>query len=150
MGYILYYLVFLLEYTAFTNGRVELYITPSVDSSCPQEPCLTLSHFAADPSNYAGNETNISLVFLPGNHTLEGELSLYAADDFSMESQDNETVVIECANQSAMFSVSESIFVSIKGLHFLSCASNTITTVEELVVEDTIFQGVEGEAEVQH
>ena len=53
-------LVFLLVYTAFANGGVELYITPSVDSSCPQDPCLTLSQFAADPSNYTGNETNIN------------------------------------------------------------------------------------------
>ena len=138
-------LVFLLVHTAFTNGTVELYITPSVDSSCPQDPCLTLSQFAADLSNYTGNETNISLVFLPGNHTLEGELSLYGADNFSMESQDNETVVIECASRSARFIVNETTFVSIKRLHFIGCGVNTVTTVEELVVEDTIFQGVEGE-----
>ena len=42
MGDILHYLVFLLVYTAFTNGRVELYIAPSLDSSCPQGPCLSL------------------------------------------------------------------------------------------------------------
>ena len=60
MGGHLLNLVFLLVYTAFTNGRVELYITPSVDSSCPQDPCVTLSQFAADPSNYTGNETNIN------------------------------------------------------------------------------------------
>ena len=62
-----------------------------------------------------------------------------------MESQDNETVVIECASQSARFIVNEAIFVSIKGLHFIGCNGNTVTAVEELVVEDTIFQGVEGE-----
>ena len=60
MGNYLLDLVFLLVYTAFTNGGVELYITPSVDSSCPQDPCITLLHFADDPSNYAENETNIN------------------------------------------------------------------------------------------
>ena len=60
MGTHLLKLVFLLVYSAFTNGGVELYITPSVDSSCPQDPCLTLSQFAADPSNYTGNEININ------------------------------------------------------------------------------------------
>ena len=62
-----------------------------------------------------------------------------------MESHDNETVEIECASQSARFVVDETIFVSIKGLHFFGCRGNTVTTVEELVVEDTIFQGVDGE-----
>ena len=85
------------------------------------------------------------LVLLPGNHTLERELFLYGAETFSMESQYNETVVIECASQSARFVVQETIFVSIKGLHFIGCAYITVTAVEELVIEDTIFQGVEGE-----
>ena len=124
---------------------VELYITPSVDSLCPQDPCLNLSLFAADPSNCTGNDTNVSLrlIFLPGNHTLERELSLYGADNFSIESKDNETVVIECASQSARLVVNETIFISIKGLHFVGCGGNTVTTVEELVVENTTFQGVE-------
>ena len=62
MGGHLLNLVFLLVHVAFTNGGVELYITPSVDSSCicPQDPCLTLSQFAADPSNFTGNGTDIN------------------------------------------------------------------------------------------
>ena len=144
-------LVFLLvccHCTAFTiaNSRVELYITPSVDSSCSQDPCLTLSQFAAGPSNYIGTETNISLVFLPGYHTLERELSPHGVKAFSMESQDNERAVIECVSQSARFVVNyETTFVSVKGLQLTSCASMTVSKVEKLVVEDTIFQGVKGE-----
>ena len=60
MGSHLPNLLFLLVHTVFINGGVELYITPSVDISCLHNPCLTLSQFAADPSNYAGNETNIN------------------------------------------------------------------------------------------
>ena len=60
-GTTLFNLVFLLVYTAFTNGSVELYIIPSVDSSCPQDLCLTLSQFTAGPSNYTEHETNINL-----------------------------------------------------------------------------------------
>ena len=62
-----------------------------------------------------------------------------------MESQDNETVVIECASRSARFAVNKTSFVSIKGLHFIGCGSNIIYSVEDFIVEDTIFQGVEGE-----
>ena len=140
-------LVFLIVYVAFTDGRVEIYTTPSEESPCPQDPCLTLSQFTVHPSKYTGNETNnvIGLVFLPGNHTLEGELALYGADNFSMESQDNETVVIECASPLARFAISKTLFVSIKSLHFIGCGSNIVYSVEEFIVEDTIFQGLKGE-----
>ena len=143
MGSPLLNFVFLLVYAAFTSGGIELYITPSVDSSSPQDPRVTLSQFAADPRNYTGNDTDISLVFLPGNHTLEGELSLYGADNFSMKSQDNEAVTIECASQSARFIVNETIFVTIEGLQFVGCGGNAVITVDQLLVTDTIFEGVQ-------
>ena len=116
--------VFLFAYTAFINCNIELYITPSADSSCPQDPCLTLSQFTLDPSKYIGNKTNISLFFLPGNHTLERELSLYGANNFSIVSQDNKMVVIECASQTARFVVNKATIVSIRGLHFIGCGKS--------------------------
>ena len=120
------------------------YITPSPDIPCPKNPCLTLSQFAADSSKYSGQ---ISLFFLPGNHTLNRELILSGADNFSMEQllQGNETVLIECLSLNERFIVDETTFATIKGLHFIGCGGNTVTRVKELVVEDTIFQGVEGE-----
>ena len=145
MGRHLLKLLFLIVYVAFTNGSVEIYITPSEESPCPQDPRLTLSQFTAHPSKYTGNEMNIGLAFLPGNHALEGELALYGANNFSMESQDNETVVIECASPSARFAINKTSFVSIKGLQFIGCRSNIVTAVEEFIVENTIFQGMKGE-----
>ena len=118
------------------------YITPSPDTPCPEDPCLTLSQFAANSRNYTGH---VSLIFLPGNHTLNRELILSGADNFSMESKGNETVIIECTSEYERFIVNETTFAAIKGLHFISCGGNTVTSVEELVVEATIFQGVEGE-----
>ena len=143
MGGLLLILLLSFEYVAFTNGEVELYIIPSMDSLCPRDPCLTLSQFTADPSKYIGNETNVGLVFLHGHHTLDKEISLYGADKFSIGSLDNERVVIECASQSARFAVNNITFVVIKGVHFIGCAGNTVTTVEELIVNDTMFQGVQ-------
>ena len=110
--------------------------------------CLTLSQFAANSSSYLGNETDISLFLLPGNHSLDNELSLAHADNVSMtkDSQDNETVFVECASQSGRFSVRETTFVSIKSLHFIGCGAlgNTFTHVDQFILEGTIFQGVEG------
>ena len=117
------------------------YITPSPDIPCPEDPCLTLSQFAANSSKYTGQ---LSLIFLPGNHTLNRELVLSGADNVSMKSQQNETV-IECTSANERFIVNETTSAAIKGIHFIGCGGNIVTRVEELVVEDTIFQGVEGE-----
>ena len=118
------------------------YITPSPDIPCPKDPCITLSQFAANSSKYTGQ---ISLIFLPGNHTLNRELILSGASNFSIESQKNETVMIECMSPNERFVINETTFATIKGLHFIGCGGNTVTSVKHLVVEDTIFQGVEGE-----
>ena len=120
----------------------QTYITPSPDIPCPEDPCITLSRFAANSSNHSGQ---VSLILLPGNHTLNRELVLSGAENFSMESQGNKTVMIICMSPNERFIVNETTFAAIKGVHFIGCGGNTVTSVEELVVEDTIFQGVEGE-----
>ena len=52
--------------------------------------------------------------------------------------------VLECTSQSRRFDISETTFVSIRGLHFIGRGGNTVTQVDQFVIEDTIFQGVEG------
>ena len=58
-----------------------LYITPSVRESCPENPCLTLQQFARNTGMVNFNTT---LVFLPGNHGLESNISLSSVDYFAM------------------------------------------------------------------
>ena len=141
-----YLLLFLLVYADSAYSQVHYYITPSLNVSCPQDPCLTLSQFAADSNSYLGNETNISLSFLPGNHSLDRELSLSQADNFSMAKDigGSGTVFVECDSQSGRFNISETTFTTIQGLHFIGCGGNRVSQVEQFIVEDTIFQGVEG------
>ena len=134
-------LVFLLVGAVSAQSKVH-YITPSLDIPCPEDPCITLSQLAADSSNHSGYT---SLIFLPGNHTLNRELILSGAENFSMEPQGNETVMIECTSEYERFIINETTIATIKALHFIGCGLNTVTTVKELIVEDTIFQGVEGE-----
>ena len=136
-------LVFLLVGAVSAQTKVH-YITPSLDIPCPEDhsACLTLSQFAANSSKDSGQT---SLIFLPGNHTLNRELILSGADNFTMASQENETVMIECTSQYERFIVNETTFAIIKSLYFIGCGGNTVTRVEELIIEDTIFQGVEGE-----
>ena len=132
-------------YADSAYSQVYYYITPvpSLNVSCPQDPCLTLSQFAADSTS---NETNLVLSFLPGNHSLDRELSLSHADNISMtkDIRSNGTVFVECCSQSGRFNISEIVVVIVKGLHFIGCSGNKVSQVEQFIVEDTTFQGVEG------
>ena len=127
------------------NSQVHYYayITPSLSVPCPGNPCLTLPQFAA---NSTCNLSNISLSFLPGNHSLDRELSLSRADSVSMTKiiGGNESVFIECGSQSERLNISEIRFALIKNLHFIGCGGNRVSKVEQFKVEDTIFEGVEG------
>ena len=135
-------LLFLLVGAVSAQSEIHYYITPSPDIPCPEEPCLTLSQFAANSSNCTGN---VSLIFFPGNHILDSMLNVSGADNFSMKPRDNKLVTIECKSQSGQFVVYETTFSSIKRLHFNGCGGNTVTKAKQLVVEDTTFQGVEEE-----
>ena len=140
-------LLFLLVYADSANSQqAHYYITPSLSVHCPGDPCITLPQLDANSTSYLGNETNVSLIFLPGNHSLDGELSLSHADNFSMTKVigGNGTVFVECGSQSGRFNISETIFAMIKDLHFIGCGGNRVSQVKQFIVEDTIFEGVEG------
>ena len=62
--------------TSFTLCSTEntYYITPTPDTPCPAKPCHTLSQYA---EQYFQNfSTNLTLVFLPGDHTLDRTVSI--------------------------------------------------------------------------
>ena len=141
-------LLFLLAHADSTYSKVH-YITHSLDSSCLQNAssCLTLSQFAANSSH---NETDVSLLFLPGNHTLDQELLLAHGHNFSMSkyAKDNETVYVECISHFGKFDISETTSVSIYCLYFIGCSNTRISKVTWLTITDSTFQGVNYESTV--
>ena len=120
------------------------YIIPSLNVSCPQEPCLTLSQFATNISQYDGNNSDVTLSFQSGNHSLAIELSVANVGNFSMITgiQDDDTAFIRCVGRSGRFHVRDSTFVWVKGLHFIGCGSNKIVKVKKFILEDATFLGV--------
>ena len=144
MNFICNLLLFLFVCSDTIYSQVHYYIRPSLNVPCPGDPCLTLEQFAPSSTSYIDNETNISLSFLPGNHNLDRELALYA-DNFSMTKDigGNGTVFVECGSLSGRFDISETILAMIK-VHFIDCGGNRVSQVEQFIVEDTTFQGVEG------
>ena len=141
-------LVFLLLSAESAHSDLQYFVTPSPEIPCTRDPCTSLSQLAADFSNHTRNETDavtVSLIFLPGNHYLDKEFTVYHSGNFSMEKESltNDTVFIHCSSR---FIINTTTFASIKGLHFIGCGGSTVTHVQELIVEGATFQGDEGES----
>ena len=51
--------MFLFVFVDLVASNVHYYIVPSLNVSCPQQTCLTLSQFAANISRYCGNNNNV-------------------------------------------------------------------------------------------
>ena len=58
------------------------HIVLSLIHHCPGESCLTLSSFAANVSLHLDNNT--SLIFQPGNHSVQSKLNITNVAEFSM------------------------------------------------------------------
>ena len=127
------------------------YIAPS-NATCPQDqhqyPCLTLSQFAADSDIYIGNGMNISLILCCGNHSFSTKLKLNHLDNvlINKTDEDNSNVIVECTKRSGRFVIKNttSTTVLIKGIHFIGCSRNKVSYVDNLLLKDTVFQGIEG------
>ena len=133
-------IVLLLVYAESVHSKV-FYITPSVDDPCPQNlSCTTISQFAAENNT----ESEISLLFRPGNHTLNVELYLAHGLNFSMtkDGRGDETVSVQCLTQRERFHVHDAILASIEGIKFIRCGNNHISRVQLLRVTDSTFQDV--------
>ena len=133
----------LLLFTNLTNTQVQVYITPSLNDPCPIDPCLTLSRFAINSDYNGRNETDISLLLLPGSHPLDGVLSVANKDSFMMteHSQGYGDVLIECDGPSGSFDIRDTKFALIQGIQFMRCSSNGVTQVDKLIINNTTFTG---------
>ena len=57
-------------------AETSYYVKPTPDTQCPQttDPCLTLSEYVQDPSQYFISESHF--IFLPGEHNLDEDLAI--------------------------------------------------------------------------
>lgn len=110
------------------------YIVPTDNEPCFVEPCLTLSQFAENSSNYA--DSNITLFIVRGNHILDKEISLSNKEQITILSINDsvEGSVITCSTSTAHFSLRFSSQVHICGIEFIDCDSNTIRMVQQVSI----------------
>ena len=87
------------------------YITPDPKTSCGEdhEPCLTLDQFASNNSN-----ESVTLILIPGHHTLSRNIEIVSVDHFSILAKTN--VTIQCTSPDSF------LFEDISNLEILNTA----------------------------
>ena len=113
------------------------YIRPSATAACPEgvQNCITLQHL---PNVYTNGST--TLIFLPGNHSLDIELHAVNSVSFSMYSEDISAASIICSNN-GFLTFSNVQFIHINNLHFFGCGQGTAYTVDYFSMQECIFRG---------
>ena len=112
----------------------EYYVMSSSSIQCPGQPCLNISDYAAQPSNYFSH--NISLVFLPGEHVLSRIFTLRDADNLVLR---GETSVSCLFNISFDIAYVTNVFIS--GLKFAGCDGNKVSRVHYFILEHAFIEG---------
>ena len=127
------------------------HITISPNQECSSGACLTLSQFANNFSSesYVYNDSNLTIQFLPGNHTLPSQISFMNHGIVSMfanlntSSDFSQPALIFC-DSNARFEFLHVQTVQISRLNFTGCTGNIAENVEQFTLVDSSFVGVEG------
>ena len=131
--------ILILSLSELTQGNT-FYIKQSQSDSCPsnEQSCLTLSELVADGSN----NSNITLILLPGNHSLLKNLSFSSLTSLTIYSEST-NAEINC-DSSSHFSFESMEHVYLKDIIFIGCGNNLATNVGRFIVQRITFQGLEG------
>ena len=119
---------------------IRYHIKPYSSSPCTS-PCLTLSQFAAQTNI---NDSNTTLVFLPGNHNLSTSLIVTDVDHLRITGdngiQGDQIASIVC-NLSGNIEISRTTSVSIVGMHLIGCTNTIIDGVSHFMLKHSTIQG---------
>ena len=118
------------------------HIVPSPSHNCPvSESCLTLSSFAANVSLYL--DSNTSLIFQPGNHTVQSTCSITNITEFSMTSYstNQSSLHIICEESLLSFFIFEAVdHIYINDLKFFGCENTSfkISPIKSTIIKTTV------------
>ena len=119
----------LLALPSLTWGEI-LHVGPtSTNASCPTHPCHTLSEYAQHSGQYF-NHSNLTLEFLPGNHTLDVNLTVRNIHQLEILGNSSASVPTRVVCSPSVGLTFRDIFeVRIDSLAFVSCAKLHLVTV---------------------
>ena len=121
----------LLVLPSLTCGEI-LHVRPtSTNTSCPTYPCHTLSEYAQHTGQYFNQYSNLTLEFLPGNHTLD--VNLTVRNIHQLEILGNTSAVVQTrviCSPSVGLTFMDIFEVRIDSLAFVSCARLPLVMVQ--------------------
>ena len=103
---------------------------------------LTLSQFVNNLSSYLRVTSDTTLIFLPGNHSLESEFLIENFHSFSIYAWHGSSskATITC-HHSARFEFRNVSTVTVSGLEFIGCYENRVISVDQFQLENSGFIG---------
>ena len=116
------------------------YIIPSVHTPhtpCLEESCLSLHQFAANTDHF---DPNVSLIFLPGYHSLDTNLTVPPVIELSMRASStlSPSPIIFCREQASITFYSVDV-VNVSHLKFVGCRGHQVTLVNTYLLEAVVF-----------
>lgn len=136
------FILFYAHYSRSASPDVQskvYHIVTSQNGRCNEDPCLTLPQLEDNFSNY--RHSNTSLIFLPGNHSLEREFSVSNVSKLSLHSPANRSTQarISC-HQFGRINFSNIERLLVVDLEFIGC-SISLLSVPEGVFKASTFIG---------
>ena len=121
------------------SAQSTYYVTPTPDTPCPGEPCHTLSEYVA--GQFFNNlPVNITMEFLPGNHTLEQTISVTNLTWLTLHGDSSSlpevTSRIECT-WPAWFVFRDITELYITALAYTSCGHHSSAAVHILSIQQS-------------
>ena len=128
------YILFLVCFGFVTSE--EYYIVSSLSDPCCAKNCLMLSQFAETFTN-CSNCDNTTLIFVPGNHSLESDLIIEDVYSFSMYTEPSSSNTwINCSLDTKL-EFRNIRTVTINGLDFIECSENQLEFVGQFHLTDS-------------
>ena len=141
------FLWLIVSFLATDNIIASYIIQPSQIQNCDDRvecDCgnLTLSQFVNNSSSYLRVTSDTTLIFLPGNHSLESKLLVENVHSFSMYAWHGSSskAMITCRH-SARFEFRNISTVTVSGLEFVGCSENRVISVDQFQLENSGFIG---------
>ena len=124
--------------------RCKTFIISQSASNCPSDTqCLSLSQFATNSSLFKSSQ--IILLFLPSEHSLEGKLSVEDVNVLKLSSYfmdgDLEKPKIVC-DMSAEIQFNAIAKVIISGIDFSGCVNTKVKSVGEFSIVSNVLSGI--------
>ena len=122
-------------------------IKSSFDQDCPtvKQICTTLSDFSTNLTTDTNNDNeSVTLLFLPGNHTLESQLRFTNVSSVAMVKSNttivSQPVIITCHNDTK-FEFIEVNSLLVVGLTFVGCTGTKVEYVHTFTLKNSVFVG---------